>query len=303
MDTERSGMVERINLTGHTIDWSAMKRLASYGVSIRKRRIRETVEILFLRNLVNMRLEERIVSDNFPYCLARLEIQRKHQKEDAWTQNNCSIAVRDFTRERLMTDKGLDGTVNMKDEERAFCESGEKREVPAAMTWDGHRALKNGSQCGDSASVVISLNPSTYDRLVLSAPMGQRLLIICVTSSNSGKRLSESDTGIIQASLCLDFYSGWLAALLRMATGLSVGATTSHSPLKSSSTSCGRDDVDHATFGNFLRPSNCMGTVIALNSYRRYFSLYHPLLPGSKSTGHGKFVSSFPQFNLALVIY
>ncbi|VEL24913.1 unnamed protein product [Protopolystoma xenopodis] len=62
-------MAEHIALTGHTIDWNATERLASYGKNTRKRKIMEAVDILFQTKLMNMRLDERRVSDNFGYCL------------------------------------------------------------------------------------------------------------------------------------------------------------------------------------------------------------------------------------------
>ncbi len=31
-----------------------------------------------------------------------------------------------------------------------------------------------------------------------------------------------------------------------------------------------------------FNPANCRGTVLAVNGFRRYFHMYHPLLPGSK---------------------
>ncbi|VEL16613.1 unnamed protein product [Protopolystoma xenopodis] len=57
MGTERSEIAERIVITGHAFDWNATKRLTSYGQNTRKQKIREAVDILFQRNLMNRRLE------------------------------------------------------------------------------------------------------------------------------------------------------------------------------------------------------------------------------------------------------
>ncbi|VEL27707.1 unnamed protein product [Protopolystoma xenopodis] len=46
MDTERSEMAEHIARTGHEIDLKSTEILATYGENTRKRRIRETIDIL-----------------------------------------------------------------------------------------------------------------------------------------------------------------------------------------------------------------------------------------------------------------
>ncbi|VEL16504.1 unnamed protein product [Protopolystoma xenopodis] len=65
MDTERSELAEHIAQTGREINWKATKRRAPYGDNTRKRKIREAVDILGENNLMNRRLEEGRVSDNF----------------------------------------------------------------------------------------------------------------------------------------------------------------------------------------------------------------------------------------------
>ncbi|VEL11135.1 unnamed protein product [Protopolystoma xenopodis] len=75
MDTGRSDLGERFAITGHTIDRNATGMLTSYGENTRKRKIREAVDIIFQRNLMNRRLKKARVSDTFAYCL------RRHKKK------------------------------------------------------------------------------------------------------------------------------------------------------------------------------------------------------------------------------
>ncbi|VEL38120.1 unnamed protein product [Protopolystoma xenopodis] len=72
MDTERSETAEHIAVTGLTIEWNAKERLASCGESMRKRKISGAVDILFQRDLLNRRSEEKRVSDTFAYWPSRL---------------------------------------------------------------------------------------------------------------------------------------------------------------------------------------------------------------------------------------
>ncbi|VEL17385.1 unnamed protein product [Protopolystoma xenopodis] len=81
-------MAERIALTGATIGWGEHQKTEDYGGcghSIPKK-MGELVIIL------------RIAG-------AHLEIQRRHQKVNSSTYDNCSTAGRDINNERLVTDK------------------------------------------------------------------------------------------------------------------------------------------------------------------------------------------------------
>ncbi|VEL12347.1 unnamed protein product [Protopolystoma xenopodis] len=80
MDTEGSEIADQIPFTGHTTDPSVTERRVSYEEYTRKRKIIEAVDIFFQRNLMNRRLEVRSVSDNFAYCLSRLEDSAKTSK-------------------------------------------------------------------------------------------------------------------------------------------------------------------------------------------------------------------------------
>ncbi|CAH8682614.1 unnamed protein product [Schistosoma rodhaini] len=139
---------------------------------------------------------------------------------------------------------------------------------------------------------IVSLNPSTYDRLVRDAPKGFRLLVLCVRGSNQDNRLRDQfdfktrrvcGSQIQRACLSMDRYSGWLAKLLE--------STRSNLPIhiRSNKTVQKNRKVNDTTDNNnngvlFINPVNCVGTVIAVNGYRRYFNLYHPLIPGSQSS-------------------
>ncbi|VEL41725.1 unnamed protein product [Protopolystoma xenopodis] len=76
MDTERSELAGHIAQTEHQIIWKATERRAPDGDNTRKRKIREAVDILGEDNLMNRRLEEGRVSDNFAYCLRELRENR-----------------------------------------------------------------------------------------------------------------------------------------------------------------------------------------------------------------------------------
>ncbi|VEL32781.1 unnamed protein product [Protopolystoma xenopodis] len=71
-NAESLEIAEYIALAGHTIASFSAERLASYEENTRKRKIREAVDILIQRNLMNRRLEEGRVSDDLIYCPGRL---------------------------------------------------------------------------------------------------------------------------------------------------------------------------------------------------------------------------------------
>ncbi|XP_018655599.1 hypothetical protein Smp_196180 [Schistosoma mansoni] len=139
---------------------------------------------------------------------------------------------------------------------------------------------------------IVSLNPSTYDRLVRDAPKGFRLLVLCVRGTTQDNRLRDQfdfktrrvcGSQIQRACLSMDRYSGWLAKLLE--------STRPNLPIhiRSNKTMQKNRNVNDTTDNNnsgvlFINPVNCVGTVIAVNGYRRYFNLYHPLIPGSQSS-------------------
>ncbi|KAH8869331.1 DnaJ likeubfamily C member 16 [Schistosoma japonicum] len=108
---------------------------------------------------------------------------------------------------------------------------------------------------------VVALNPSTYDRLVRDAPKGFRLLV--------GNQIQ-------RACISMDRYSGWLAKLLE--------STRSNLPVHIRSSKTINDNNRSNKGVLYINPVNCVGTVIAVNGYRRYFNLYHPLIPGSLSS-------------------
>ncbi|KAF5406031.1 DnaJ domain protein [Paragonimus heterotremus] len=137
-------------------------------------------------------------------------------------------------------------------------------------------------------ATVLSLNSLTYDRLVLNAPKGHQLLVLCVRGggtaqdnrlcSNFASKTAHVVRSHIQcAQLSLTRYAGWLASLLQIArAGMPVRVRPS--------TDADGSKNDPAAGTVFLNPLNCVGTVIAVNGHRRYFSLYHPLLPGAESS-------------------
>ncbi|VEL10997.1 unnamed protein product [Protopolystoma xenopodis] len=67
MIAERSGLAKHIAVTGHTIDWSGAERLVSYEENNREPKIKKAMNKLPQRSLMNMRLEEGIVSTNCEY--------------------------------------------------------------------------------------------------------------------------------------------------------------------------------------------------------------------------------------------
>ncbi|KAF7259557.1 hypothetical protein EG68_02684 [Paragonimus skrjabini miyazakii] len=137
-------------------------------------------------------------------------------------------------------------------------------------------------------ATVLSLNSLTYDRLVLNAPKGHQLLVLCVRGggtaqdtrlcSNFASKTAHVVRSHVQcAQLSLTRYAGWLASLLQIArAGMPVRVRQS--------TDAGGSNNAPAAGTVFLNPLNCVGTVIAVNGHRRYFSLYHPLLPGAESS-------------------
>ncbi|CAH8585120.1 unnamed protein product [Dicrocoelium dendriticum] len=138
---------------------------------------------------------------------------------------------------------------------------------------------------------VVSLNPLTYDRLIVNAPKGHQLFVLCVRGENStqnsrlcanfaSKTAHVVNARVQCALLSLDRYAGWLASLLQHArSGMPVRIRG------------GPSDPPPGPGTVFINPSNCVGTVLAVNGYRRYFSLYHPVLsdadssPGSSASG------------------
>ncbi|CAH8640082.1 unnamed protein product [Heterobilharzia americana] len=150
---------------------------------------------------------------------------------------------------------------------------------------DGHKFYEKSSM----ATPVVALNPSTYDHLVREAPKGFRLLVLCVRGSGSrDDRLREQfdlksrrvcGTQMQRAYLSMDRYAGWLASLLE--------STRSNFPVRVRPADCNGDNSNSSinkVGALFINPVNCVGTVIAVNGYRRYFNLYHPLIPGSQSS-------------------
>ncbi|GAA52774.1 DnaJ homolog subfamily C member 16 [Clonorchis sinensis] len=132
---------------------------------------------------------------------------------------------------------------------------------------------------------VVALNPLTYDSLVLDAVRGHQLLVICLRGDGGAqdRRLCASFASktahvisprVRCAQLSLERYAGWYANLLRVAR--------SGMPVRVSRDSDSPSAADPGTV--FINPANCVGTVLALNGARRYFSIYHPLMPGAESS-------------------
>ncbi|KAL5964668.1 hypothetical protein TSMEX_007595 [Taenia solium] len=131
------------------------------------------------------------------------------------------------------------------------------------------------------------LTPSTYDRLVLAAPKGQFSILLCTDASPLGQRLAvqfynicrscgtSTNVCLVPACLFLDRYADWLGWALEAATRI---------PFRPSSSSSNTSNRVAMTFN----PANCRGTVLAVNGYRRYFHMYHPLLPGAKSRSYSQ---------------
>uniref|UniRef100_A0A5K3EIF9 J domain-containing protein n=3 Tax=Mesocestoides corti TaxID=53468 RepID=A0A5K3EIF9_MESCO len=158
-----------------------------------------------------------------------------------------------------------------------------KSSAPQAPLLSPTRPLTSGADCGS-----VLLTPSTYERLVPGAPPGQVSVILCTDASPLGQRLanqffqisrrmgSGANVRIVPASLFVDHYPEWLGWALEAATRIPF--TPSFSPR----------GVDAAGGGTppatlTFNPANCRGTVFAVNGFRRYFHMYHPLLPGSQS--------------------
>ncbi|EUB59949.1 DnaJ subfamily C member protein [Echinococcus granulosus] len=130
------------------------------------------------------------------------------------------------------------------------------------------------------------LTPSTYGRLVLAAPKNQFSILLCTDASPLGQRLTDqfyhicrsrganTNVRLVPACLFLDRYADWLGWMLEAATRI---------PFRSFSSSSNTNHVA-LTFN----PANCRGTVLAVNGYRRYFHIYHPLLPGAKSKSYSQ---------------
>ncbi|VEL21254.1 unnamed protein product [Protopolystoma xenopodis] len=54
--------------TMHERETKSTERLAAFGENMRKRKIREAIEILTERNIMNRRLEEGRISENFAFA-------------------------------------------------------------------------------------------------------------------------------------------------------------------------------------------------------------------------------------------
>uniref|UniRef100_A0A0X3PJW4 DnaJ homolog subfamily C member 16 n=4 Tax=Schistocephalus solidus TaxID=70667 RepID=A0A0X3PJW4_SCHSO len=124
---------------------------------------------------------------------------------------------------------------------------------------------------------LVSLTPSTYDGLVRHSPPGKMTLILCTDSSPMGNRLANhfsqivfklADDSLVASRLSVDRYPRWLGWILESATNI---------PFRPQNEA---EETYNRTTLTF-NPANCRGTVLAVNSRRRYFSVYHPLLPGS----------------------
>ncbi|KAH9280918.1 Chaperone protein DnaJ [Echinococcus granulosus] len=104
------------------------------------------------------------------------------------------------------------------------------------------------------------LTPSTYGRLVLAAPKNQFSILLCTDASPLGQRLTDqfyhicrsrganTNVRLVPACLFLDRYADWLGWMLEAATRIP----------------------------------------FPVNGYRRYFHIYHPLLPGAKSKSYSQ---------------
>ncbi|VDP72583.1 unnamed protein product [Schistosoma curassoni] len=148
---------------------------------------------------------------------------------------------------------------------------------------------------------IVSLNPSTYDRLVRDAPKGFRLLVLCVRGTTQDNRLRDQfdfktrrvcGSQIQRACLSMDRYSGWLAKLLEsIRSNLPIHIRSNKTIQKNTNVNDTTDDNNNNSGILFINPVNCVGTVIAVNGYRRYFNLYHPLIPGSQSSSDEDSVS------------
>ncbi|BHF68495.1 DnaJ molecular chaperone y domain [Sparganum proliferum] len=131
---------------------------------------------------------------------------------------------------------------------------------------------------------LVSLTPSTYDDLVRHSPPGILTLILCTDSSPMGNRLADNfsqivfklaDEALVAARLSVDRYPRWLGWILESATNI---------PFRPQNEA---EETYNRTTLTF-NPANCRGTVLAVNGRRRYFSAYHPLLPGSGPRAHSE---------------
>ncbi|VEL20922.1 unnamed protein product [Protopolystoma xenopodis] len=77
IDKKRSEIAEHIARPGHEIEWKSTDRLAAFGENTRKRKIRKAIEIVTKKDLMNMKLEEDRISENFAYCLNKLGDEQK----------------------------------------------------------------------------------------------------------------------------------------------------------------------------------------------------------------------------------
>nr|VZI50036.1 unnamed protein product [Spirometra erinaceieuropaei] len=105
--------------------------------------------------------------------------------------------------------------------------------------------------------------------------------IIAVVDSKIVFKLA--DEALVAARLSVDRYPRWLGWILESATNI---------PFRPQNEA---EEAYNRTTLTF-NPANCRGTVLAVNGRRRYFSAYHPLLPGSGPRTHseGEHFLSFP---------
>ncbi|KAM7543257.1 hypothetical protein Aperf_G00000005204 [Anoplocephala perfoliata] len=114
----------------------------------------------------------------------------------------------------------------------------------------------------DSEPRSLVLTPSTYDRLILTSPKGHFTILLCTDASPLGQRLATQFYRI-----CYQYSYHHSMKIYRF-------------------TYCSSDEavqVSSYDVALTFNPANCRGTVLAVNGFRRYFHMYHPLLPGSQA--------------------
>ncbi|CAH8670962.1 unnamed protein product [Schistosoma margrebowiei] len=180
------------------------------------------------------------------------------------------------------------------------------QDVNTSSSSNSNISDKNSSSCGNNSGSsqckftegssalipIVSLNPSTYDRLVRDAPKGFRLLVLCVRGTTQDNRLRDQfdfktrrvcGSQIQRACLSMDRYSGWLGKLLEsIRSNIPIHIRSNKTMRKNRNVNDTIDDNNSGIL--YINPVNCVGTVVAVNGYRRYFNLYHPLIPGSQSS-------------------
>ncbi|CAH8874851.1 unnamed protein product [Trichobilharzia szidati] len=176
----------------------------------------------------------------------------------------------------------------------------ESTNTTATTRGSGSTSPSQSTSYSDTSSTitpVVALNPSTYDRLIRDAPKGFRVLILCIrgTGTPQDDRLRDQfsfvtrrvcGTQIQRACLSMDRYAGWLAKLLESTRSNFPVRIRSNGSVYRNRQQLKEDSTCSSSKAGtlFINPVNCVGTVIAVNGYRRYFNLYHPLIPGSQSS-------------------